>query len=240
MICRVTGSLGRLVALVSCDMIRTRPCSLGRSLLSCTRVWCATGTVRAWDSGKRFGFIDDDETGHSMFVHADDCIFADPGERRTSIARGVRVEYTVACDSNDERRRCLRVTLAGGASLPPGPFVLPAAQQQRPASRLALAVGQEAGAPGCKHFRLAGLQRLSGTVVRIAGTYGFVNLDAVVSSEAGRTSVADHAFFHVSDVVPGTTVKIGDKGCLDIVLRVTKHGKKIRAVNVTHTHDQNR
>lgn len=202
-------------------MLRLRGCLMGRAFLSHTPVWGATGTVRMWREGKNFGFIDDDETGRSMFVHADDCVFADPVSPRKCIAEGERVEFKSVRDTkrNDGSKRCTNVTLVGGASLPAGPFE---SNQMRRRDRDRDPARDRARDP--PQLDLAGKRGVAGSIASIRGRFGFIQIESADKPQS--------IFFHASGVVPGATLSVGDRVTFDIVLDEAKNGKQLRGCNV--------
>ena len=97
-------------------------CSLFRATLPLLE--SSTGMVRQWKEGSRFGFITDDDSSDSLFVHRSNCIWADDHETHRSIAGGTRVAYDIVFDTRkgDGRKRCENVTLDDGSPLPAGPY----------------------------------------------------------------------------------------------------------------------
>jgi cold shock CspA family protein len=91
---------------------------------SCVLLGDHAGTIRKWEQGSRFGFVRDDDSSQSIFVHRSDCLWRNENESHKSIAVGTRVAYDLAFDTKkaDGSKRCKNVTLEDGERLPSGPY----------------------------------------------------------------------------------------------------------------------
>jgi cold shock CspA family protein len=194
---------------------------------SFTQLLGATGTVRTWAPGRKFGFVVEDESQKSYFAHADDCVWASP-KCNKNIAEGERVEFQLQPDRrrNDGSRRCANVTLVGGQPLPSGPHAFTPRDTSVP--------GED---PNADKGELIGKKDVKGTIHGIARTFGFIVFKDDDMRKFGTL------FFHASSVMPGVTLRVGDDVVFDIIEdnRAPKPGqvednsgkKKVRAINVT-------
>ena len=199
-------------------MLRRTPFSFTRLWLSHTPLWAATGTIRRWDDGKRFGFVLDDELQESLFVHADECVFSESAvqSQRRTIAQGARVEYTVELDQrkNDGTRRCTKVTEVGGTPLPEGPFVVEPPVHSRGRDDTNVARRAKFDNP----IELAGRRDVSGKIVSLQQSFGFIEM-------ADDLKKYGNMFFSVSAVLDGQNLSVGDTVCFDIDRDPRKDGK---------------
>ena len=158
-----------------------------------------TGKVKQYDPTRNFGFIIDDESFSSYFVHRDGLVFGNSAETNRCLAPGQRVTFDLVRDQRKDnlRVRCVNVCDVSGEGLPPGPTRTGSSGSNSPrAADAASMIGQ---------------RDLVGIVARFDNGFGFI------VGRDDNIKALGNLFVHAADLSEGaTTLRAGDVVMFDI------------------------